>query len=187
MATTAATSEADRPVLAIYHTHSRPHTTNASVVVALWDDGRIVWSTATSGGGPPYRVARFDQAKLHALLDRLEHERQFSDTTTRRSWFGPDASYTTIAVDDGRRRLRLQSWHEFAEQKTNLIATAGGLEPLAGRDREQLLLSQPADYRRFLQIWKDIRQAVTVLIPRSGEPFDGPININYRDQKPAKP
>jgi hypothetical protein len=62
-----------------------------------------------------------------------------------------------------------------------------GLEPLAGRDREQLLLSQPADYRRFLQTWKDIRQTVTALTPRAGEPFDGPININYRDKKPARP
>lgn len=34
----------------------------------------MAWS-----GGLPYRVARFDPAKLHALLDRLEHEHQFSD------------------------------------------------------------------------------------------------------------
>jgi len=86
-----------------------------------------------------------------------------------------------------RSLLLLPLFLGFAEQKTNLVATAGGLEPLAGRDREQLLRSQPADYCRFLQTWKDIRQTVTALIPRSGEPFDGPININHRDKKPAKP
>jgi hypothetical protein len=58
---------------------------------------------------------------------------------------------------------------------------------LAGRDPEQLRRSQPADCRRFLKTWKDIRQTVTALTPRTGEPFDGPFNIDFRDQKPAKP
>ena len=147
------------------------------VIAALWADGRIVWSESHIQGGPPYRQGRFAREKLDSLLDTLERKQVFRDAAQFRGSFGPDAGYTTIAIDDGRRRVRIQSWHESFEQNTNLVATAGGITTLRGAKREDVLRKQPEAYRRLRNTWAEIRQAVEALIPKSGQPFEGEIPI----------
>ncbi len=150
------------------------------VIAALWSDGRIVWSESRIPGGPPYRQGRFAREKLDSLLDTLERKQVFRDAARFRGNFGPDAGYTTIAIDDGRRRLRLESWHESFEQNTNLVATAGGITTLRGAKREDVLRQQPEAYRRLRNTWADIRQAVEALTPRGGKSYEGEIQIPGR-------
>jgi len=80
-------------------------------------------------------------------------------------------------IEDGRRRLRMESWHELFEQNTNLVATAGGITPLGGARREDVLQKQPETYRRFRDTWSEIRQAVEALIPKTGAPYEGKIQM----------
>lgn len=172
--------ETSEPTLVFYSSGDRgPRSTNFGpmVIAALWNDGRIVWSESHIKGGPPYKEGRFPREKLESLLTSLEGNRAFSDTSLARAWFGPDSSYTTIAIDDGRRRLRLQSWHESFEQNTNLVATAAGITPLRGRKLEDMLRQQPEEYRRFREIWSEIREAVAVLIPKTVEAYEGKLVI----------
>lgn len=123
---------------------------------------------------------RFEPDKLKSLLDKLEQDGVFSDQALSRAWFGPDASFTTIAIDDGSRQLKLRSWHELSERNTNTVATANGLSSLSGRDRDELLKQQPDDYRRFRKTWSAVRQGIAALIPESGEPYTGTIPIPRR-------
>lgn len=177
---TAFAAETNAPALTIYHSVFRPRAageTRYPVIAAVWRDGRIIWSEARLKGGPPYRQGGFSREKLDSLLDTLERKQVFSDAGQLRRSFGPDSDYTVIAIDDGRRRVRLESWHELFEQNTNLVATASGVTGLNGAKREEVLRSQPESYRRFRDTWSEIRRAVEGLIPKTGEPYEGSIPI----------
>jgi hypothetical protein len=176
-------ADTNLPVIAIYTSDWGLGSTNSGprVIAALWTDGRVVWSSASPiEGGLSYKQGRVSREKLGTLLDDLEHKGVFTNKTLAQAHFGPDSRFTTIAISDGRRRLKMQSWHELYEQNTNVVASAHGLESLGGRNRERVLESQPAEYRRFRNTWSEIRQAVTALIPKTGEPFVGKLQISSK-------
>ena len=145
--TTARAAETNTPIVTIRTTSSgmSPADRGPRIVAALWNDGRVVWSESPVRGGPPYRQGRFELGKLNALLARLASQGAFTNASLTRAWFGPDSSFTTITIADGARRLTLRSWHELYEG-TNTVATSFGLEPLAGRNRDEVLRSQPVFY-----------------------------------------
>jgi hypothetical protein len=176
--------ETNAPSLVIYTSggYPPPGATNfgPQIIVVLWSDGKIVWSGNEITGGPPLRQGSFPKEKLAALMDTVERKGAFTNQALRRAWLGPDSRFTTIAADDGRRKLRLLSWHELFEQRTNLVATAHGIEGLGGRNRDTVLQDQPEDYRQFRKIWSEIRQAVVALVPMTGEPYEGPLPIPTR-------
>ncbi|MBI5387843.1 MAG: hypothetical protein HZA90_24540 [Verrucomicrobia bacterium] len=174
--------ETSAPTLAIFTTGAgrpRPNP-GPKILAALWSDGMVVWSASRIEGGPPYQRGRFARAKLDSLLQGLEQKGAFTNAALARGWLGPDASFTTIAINDGPRRLRMRSWHELSGQRTNLVVTAHGVELLGKRDREQVMREQPASYRQFQSTWSEIRQAVAALIPEAGEPYEGKIQLPSR-------
>jgi hypothetical protein len=133
-----------------------------ALVLAAWPNGRVLWSEDAIRGGPPYRerLAR-PQEIDQALADVLEMagRRPFEEVHT-----GPDAGYTTITVwQGGEPALHLGSWHELFEADGGLIVTAGGVEPLFGRDRLEVLAAQPADYRSFRALWEAVKARLTRL------------------------
>ena len=176
-------AETNPPTVVIYDTEtgrSAFASTNIvapQIAVALWNDGTIVWSVSANKSGPPFKQGKFAREKLAALLDNLERAGAFGDKTLGRPRFGPDSSFTTIAINAGQRRLTMRSWHEGFEQRTNLVATANGIVSLGERKREDVLREQPEDYRQFRQVWSEIRQTVATLIPENGTPFNGQISI----------
>jgi hypothetical protein len=177
----AAQAATNVPTLIIYRFAGGPARTGEisfPVITALWSDGQIVWSESRIKGGPPYRQGRFAPEKLESLLATLEGKGVFKDAARFRGNFGPDAGYTIIAIDDGRRRLRIESWHELVEeQNTNLVATAAGISTLGGAKREDVVRKQPEAYRRLRDTWSEIRRAVGALTPKTGEPYAGEIPI----------
>jgi len=186
--TAAHAAETNAPALVIYTSgiglsSAKP---GPQFVAALWSDGRIVWSESRVQGAPPYQQGRFPHEKLAALMETLDRQGVFNDKALARAWLGPDSKFTTIAIDDGRRRLKMQSWHELFEQKTNLVATAAGITPLRGQKREDVLQAQPEEYRRFRNTWSEIRQVVAALIPQTGTPYADEIPLPERlFQKPV--
>ena len=182
---TVAFAETNAPTLLICRITGGPPlpgstNTGPRIIAALWSDGRIVHSEAPLKGGPPFRAGRFQPERLVTLLDTLDRKGAFSDQALRRPYVGPDAGFITILIDDGRRRLKLQSWHELFEENTNLVATAQAIATLDGRKRDEVLAQQPEEYRRFRNIWAGIRQAVAAVIPKETRPFDGRIQILNR-------
>ena len=173
-------ADTNRPLVAIYTSDGRwtSERPEPQVIAALWADGQIIWSATNSGR--PYRQGRFSPDKLNTLLAKLDRKGVFTNQSLARPNVGPDSSFTTIAIDDGRRQLKMESWHEFFERNTNLVATASGIEPLAGRVRERVLQGQPAEYRNYRSTWSEIRQAVTGLIPATGEAYKGEIPISNK-------
>src|SRR5690242_6379759 len=67
------------PLVAVYFSDwgwvSRVH--GPQVLLAIWRDGRIVWSLDPIKGGPPYRTGRLAPQKLEALLGDLDQRGLF--------------------------------------------------------------------------------------------------------------
>jgi hypothetical protein len=162
------------PAILIYTTvgYPPPGVTNLGprLVVALWDDGKIIWSDARVAGGPPYFQGQCDRKKLDALLGALESRGALTNTALERAWFGPDSSTTRMIINHGPHRLALESWHELFEQHSNLVATAQAVTPLNGRNRDEVLREQPPNYRQFRNTWSEVRDRVAELIPAKGDP-----------------
>jgi len=139
------------------------------IILAIWRNGRVVWSRDALKGGPPYRTGRVARGRLRKLLEGLDASGIFKDPTLNDANFGPDSQFITIAIADGRRRLNMASWHEVYEANSDLVATSAGLEPLDGRDRAAVLAAEPESYRRYRRLWGEVRHRLTSLLPRDGE------------------
>ena len=138
------------------------------IVVAVWEDGSIIWSEDLTEGGPPYRQSRIDPAQVKETLSALSQRRALGDssaTTPYLAYIGFGADWIEIRVAYRACRLRMASWHELFEQNPGLVGTHDGIEALDGRDRRAVLAAQPESYRRFRRAWTDIRASLLSLIP----------------------
>ena len=128
-----------------------PRYHSPQVVLAVWEDGRAIWSPDDLAGGAPYHEGSIRPAQLVATMKELK------DTGTYRSLERlesntvriPDGSTTVIALAYGELRLWLESSHELFEDDPRLVATEHGTESLDGRDREEVLARQPRRFRQF--------------------------------------
>lgn len=152
--------------------------TSPRLSVAIWPDGRIIWSRDQTRGGPPFSSARVEPQQIQALLDRFERERVFDARSFRHVWLGPDSSFTTIWLQSAVSHTRLQSWHEEIEIQPHLVALSSGGTPLNGRTREEALRKDTKEYQRFRQLWSDLRSSISALIPKHGDGFTGSTALN---------
>ena len=171
-------TKSEKPVI-VYYTfrYSRdlegpPEQLNA----AVWRDGRIVWREDDN-----LLQSRIEVKQIDALLQRLNDEGAFGDGSTYEGHFGPDSSFRVLEVNLPDRQLKLASWHEGRETIPNLVATAEGIVPLDGRDRDAVLAAQPPEYQRFRRIWSEIRSTLDSWKPADGEPFNGTVPVDFAD------
>jgi hypothetical protein len=144
----AATSQPNVPLAAIYVESPLP-INGTQVVLAIYEDGRIVWSQDQSGGGPPYLVRAIDEKDIKVTIESLESMGVSSDRSLNVPNWGPDATHAAIAIADGPRTLLMESWHEIFESDSNIVVTSRGVEALNGRNRQAVLNSQPRSYRYY--------------------------------------
>ncbi len=143
----------------------------SAVVIAVWDDGRIVWSKEPIEGGPPYWVGKVELSKLERFFDELEQRGLYKNPTPKQLHFGPDSAFTVIAITYGARQIKMTSWHELFEASSEtLVGTARGIYYIEdGRSREEILAEQPEEYKRFRSTWSEIRSLLKGLIPEKGQ------------------
>jgi hypothetical protein len=137
------------------------------ILVAVYRDGRILWSRDTLTGGPPYATGDVPPETIYRTLEALEAQGVFEGLTRQEGHYSPHGIFTGIAISDGDRRLMMLSWHEFAESDGASVRTSSGLQPLRGRSRSQVLADQPESYRRFRENWSALRDALNALIPNA--------------------
>jgi hypothetical protein len=177
--TSAAADAPTGPAILIYTTVGYPpppppgvtNIPGPRLVVALWSDGKIIWSEQRVAGGPPYSAGQYDRKKLEALFSTLKFQGFWTNAALQHPWFGPDSKTTRIVVNDGQHRSVMESWHELFEESLNLVATAQSVRSLEGRNRDEVLREQPQDYRQFRNTWLEIRDKVAELIPTRGDPY----------------
>jgi hypothetical protein len=161
----------DDPLMLLYQAGDRRLSTTR-LDVAVWSDGRIVWRR-----GDDLLESRVATHNVDDLLQQLHREGVFGDGNVDVFYAGPSANVEVIEINLPDRRIRLSSWHDLFEQNQNLIATSRGIEPLNGRNRDNVLAREPKEYRRFRHLWADIRSTVESWLPLDGEPYTGDIPI----------
>ena len=121
------------------------------LILALWDDGTIVWSDDQTRGGPPYRRGRLEGRSLTELLACLERDGRFDDRNLLQSRAAIDSKFTTILARWKGRELQMQLGPEME-------SAPDGLEP---------------KHQRFLRVWKDVRTRANRLLPAEGVVVEG--------------
>jgi hypothetical protein len=171
------------PIFAIYvdRTMSISHSRSSDiwseprtyVIIALWPDGKIVWSQDRQNGGQPYFIHTLVKESIPQLFENLDSLGLFTNTLRGNKDLIIEGDSTVLAVFDGSKRVSMESYHEIYETNPNLIATDWGLQALEGQTREEVWAEQPDHYKRFRKIWTDVRLEAEKLIPDKGEPLEG--------------
>ena len=137
-------------------------------ILALWDEGRLVWSEDLLRGGEPYLTGEAKDIETSELVDEIlsclggslpveAHHR------------GPDAPWIRILLyRDERVVADLGSWHEPFEESGVLVATAKGVVESSERTKDDIMAEQPVEYRRFRRCWRLARERLAALIPDRG-------------------
>ena len=142
-------------------------------ILAVWPDGHAVWSADSVNGGPPYCEGRVDPKNVSHLVTRFERDGLFDDDALNRAQFGPDSQFLTILFKSGEKTLKMQSWHELAEQSERVVGTSSGLLFLEGQNRLEVLRKEPAEYLFYRMVWSETRTKLADLLPRTGIPSKG--------------
>jgi hypothetical protein len=140
------------------------------VILIAWANGRIVWSQDMDRGGPPYFEGVVPKEKIKKFLQTVDCKGYFESVGSHSSYFGPDASFHTMAISTGDKTLQISSWHR-AYGKGDSIATSHGIESLGRRNREEVLAQQPEKFRLFLKTWQEIEDLMVRLVPEKGAPL----------------
>jgi hypothetical protein len=166
--------KAQAPTVAIY---SNPfaHTVSErewepQVILAVWQDGYVVWSDDMLYGGRPYFMGRIAPAQLREFIRDLADQGVFKNSTRNDGYIPCDSDHLVIAICDGSNRVSISSAHELYETHPDVIGTAEGIMILEGRSPERVWDEQPRYYKRFRKLWADIRESSTQLIPIEGQP-----------------
>ena len=147
------------------------------LIVAVWDDGTIIWSKNRLEGGTPYFTGKVDPVKVTDLLTQMEKQGIFTDKNLQRSHWGPDSKFSEILIKYRKKTLNIRSWHELYEAGGKTVATSSGLEPLNGRKIETVLQNEPKEYQDFRSMWSKLRQQITGLIPQKETPAHGKVQM----------
>src|SRR5262249_15874534 len=143
------------------------------VILAIWPDGRVVWSEDRLRGGPPYFEGRVQPKRVNALLSQFEADGLFAGEDLNYGRFGPHTQFTPVLPSPGKKQVRMKSWHELAEATGKVVGTSHVLVPLDGRRRLEVLRKEPAEYLYFQVAWSETRRRLAELIPREGKPTAG--------------
>jgi hypothetical protein len=137
-------------------------------ILAIWRDGRAVWSLDPLEGGAPYPTGSVAPQKLRKLLGDLDKRGIFKHPVRHAHYYTADTSIS-IAIADGKRRLDMCASHEIHEVNPEAVFTSTSLTTLEGRSRAAVLAAEPESYRRFRRIWGELRRHLKDLLPREGE------------------
>ncbi|MHC4462374.1 MAG: hypothetical protein ACYS6W_12895 [Planctomycetota bacterium] len=180
----ASVGNVEAPIIAIYVDASGrlwvpPEEDEVRIILAVWKDGRVIFSKDRLSGGRPYFSGKIRPERIDSFFKKLSKGKVFEDQLRNRSYFGPDSDYMVIGISRGRERVNMQSWDELFETNPNLVGTDHGILALEGRSREEVWAEQPEWYKRFREIWAEIRNAADALIPEEGEPAKA-VNFEIR-------
>jgi len=144
-----------------------------AIILVIWPDGQVIWSTDRVNGGPPYFSGKVEPADVLVVLADVERDGLFADERLNDAHFGPDSGFTTLLVKWGKRQVKMQSWHERYEANGKTIAGSHGVSGLEGKRRFEALAKEPADYLHYRLVWSETRGRLIDLIPAAGKQVEG--------------
>jgi hypothetical protein len=149
------------------------------LVVVAFEDGHILWSQDGLNGGPPYREAQIEPARIQRVLSRLDEDGLFELADLEDPRFGPDSSFTTVLVKSGVKKMEMRSWHELVEGSGGIARKVGVVSD--DRPRLEVLRHEPQDYLFYRFVWEEVRGRALSLIPAGGQPVEGEVLSSSRE------
>ena len=150
------------------------------LIVALWNDGNMMWSENSIYGGAPYFHGK-TSVDIGRLLGAFQNKGYFSEKYARHN-VGPDSSCTAMFVSAGTNSLLTRSWHEIAEQRSNTVARSTGLTSLDGRNRDEVLKNDNPEYQQYRAMWADIRAQINNALPEEKRILKN-VKVFYHDEE----
>jgi hypothetical protein len=143
------------------------------LVLAVWPDGKAVWSEDSIRGGPPFREGRVDPKRVKALLSKFDRDGYFDEKTLANRGIPLHSAHHALLIADGKRKLVIVTHHEFMDEILD--------RPGMGRDGSRLAdLRQQAvreDASRlwllFRIVWGETRYLLADILPRESQPATG--------------
>lgn len=135
---------------------------NAGLVLAVWEDGTLLFPASTRRLGAHMLVGRAAPEDVAAVL-RAAREAGFDEL--KRDYVVPDSAYATITVGIARERratTTAPAKHDSGDAVAERVAHAwhGSLNPGFGGD-----VTTDDEYRAFVRAWKRTRGAIEALAP----------------------
>lgn len=160
----------DAPIAAVFIQHfEKGGPADPQVVVALWQDGTVVWSRDRLRGGRPYGSATVARDRIARIVADAAERGRLTEGNVFWQYVATSSPVKTVFVRYHGRFLYMSSCHEWAEADSGIVATARGLEPLDGRERREVLASQPPEFRERRVMWERVKATVEEAMPEAGD------------------
>ncbi len=164
-------------VIAIFNESWELGRNEFKLVFAAWPDGCVFWSHDSTNGGAPFRYGRIDSASVTQLIERVAAVGYFNNENLRQARFGPDSSFTTIAIRHRGRELEMRSWHELCETSEQLVATPA-ISGLETESRIDVLANADRDWLHYRMAWAELRCLISTLTPSEYSIVQGQLTTN---------
>ena len=167
-------------VLCIYHDPGwrlPPDDVDEHTIVALWRDGRVIWSGDSMEGGPPFRTAHVSRARVAQFVGSASACAHIDDVTGIH--FGPDSAYHAVYFAVPGRTVYAESWHELFERNEKVVVTSHGVSGLGGRTRAEVHAADVPEYQSFRLGWGDIRSLAASLVAEAS-PVSRAVEVKER-------
>ena len=149
------------------------------IVVTVWNNGDIMWSTNAVYGGMPYFYGK-TTADVGEMLFSFQQKGYLSTEYSLDYGRIIDMSFTSMFISVGTNTLFTRSHHEIIERNTNLVALSQVSSTLLnGRNRDDVLKEDKPEYVQYRAMWKDIREQISNMLP-----FDGRIVNDVKVSQP---
>ncbi len=134
------------------------------LVIALYEDGRLIWSEDAISGGPPYRMAHTDEEEVKQLRLQLESSGFIREGI--HSHIVRDSAFLIIYVNGTNGCMNLRSSHEPLESGGKFIAREHGFARLKkGSSIADILSQESIQYQEFRATWSAVKGSLLNLIP----------------------
>ncbi len=143
------------------------------LVLAIWNDGRIVRSHDSVEGGEPYSGGAITPNEVRALIARLTRHSVDAFVRHGTTYCGPSYPSTHIffRTDDGHV-FEIDSWHEYREHGGQRVFDGKYWVSLnAGRTADDIIAGADENYKSFRSLWVLLRQSIDAAVPASLQPM----------------
>ena len=148
----------DDRVLAIYY--DTPKKVSPDLIVAIWADGKAIWSRNRILGGAPYFSSTIPPKQVESVFSaisrngyqdspNLKVQRGFTSGQTSHLFIGAEGDTTEIV-----------SCHDIYESGGDTFSSLNGLVPIKGESRVGLLQKESVENLHFRVCWLELKELI---------------------------
>jgi hypothetical protein len=136
-----------------------------SILVCIWADGRVVWSTNTYGstprriGGEPYFEGHIDPKRITQLLSAVEAKGYFTNTAIQKQRYFPiHGCYWHWSIQSDGRACRFRSALDFGVLPDDYIYAK----------LQQRYRTRERELDDIITAWRFLDAEIQKLLPKTG-------------------